>query len=227
MLQVSVSEPTWNKVSFLNVRMSNGTTHYGCFGYTNHDVGIGYYFGYAFPIESWKIHCSYLRPQQKQPIELDNLAQLDQDTHSPSNWCASFDSEPFSSPNRLPLWHHLAAAGIAGIAFAFGLFGLFFHRFGTIVMALLAGLALLTCFVAWVIDMILFGIARQRYRDEGLWAQYGNANWLTLGALTALIGAFAASVFSAFGRYRRRRSVAASTMPTYSSTMPAPITTTA
>lgn len=42
--QVSISEPTWHKVSFLNVRQANGTTHYGCFGYTNHDVGVGYYF---------------------------------------------------------------------------------------------------------------------------------------------------------------------------------------
>ena len=41
-------------------------------------------------------------------------------------------------------------------------------------MTLLAGLALiLTTFVAWVIDMILFGIGRQRYHDTGVKAQYG------------------------------------------------------
>jgi hypothetical protein len=78
-------------------------------------------------------------------------------------------------------------------------------------MALIAGLAFLTCFVAWVIDMILFGIARQRYRDEGTWAQYGNATWLTLGALVALLLAFVTSVFAAFGRYRKRRTAEAST----------------
>ena len=70
-------------------------------------------------------------------------------------------------------------------------------------MILLAGLALLTTFVVWVIDMILFGIARQRYRDAGEKAQYGNANWLTLGALVAIMLSFCASVCGAFGRYRR------------------------
>lgn len=70
-------------------------------------------------------------------------------------------------------------------------------------MILLAGLALLTTFVVWVIDMILFGIARQRYRDAGEKAQYGNANWLTLGALVAIMLSFCASVCGAFGHYRR------------------------
>ena len=74
-------------------------------------------------------------------------------------------------------------------------------------MTLLAGLALLVTFVAWVIDLILFGIGRQRYRNEGEKAQYGNANWLTLGALVALLLAFCASAFGVFGRYRRTREI--------------------
>jgi len=73
-------------------------------------------------------------------------------------------------------------------------------------MTLLSGLAMLTTFVAWVIDMILFGIARQRYRDDGESAQYGNANWLTLGALVALLLGFCFSACGIFGSYRRRRS---------------------
>jgi hypothetical protein len=75
-------------------------------------------------------------------------------------------------------------------------------------MTLLAGLALLATFVAWVIDMILFGIARQRYRDAGDIAQYGNANWLTLGALVALLLGFCASACGVFGRYKRNRDLA-------------------
>jgi hypothetical protein len=75
-------------------------------------------------------------------------------------------------------------------------------------MTLLAGLALLATFVAWVVDMILFGIARQRYRDAGDIAQYGNANWLTLGALVALLLAFCASACGVFGRYKRKRDIA-------------------
>ena len=75
-------------------------------------------------------------------------------------------------------------------------------------MTLLAGLALLATFVVWVIDMILFGIARQRYRNDGEIAQYGNANWLTLGALVALLLAFFASACGVFGHYKRRREIA-------------------
>ncbi|TFK25247.1 pali-domain-containing protein [Coprinopsis marcescibilis] len=164
---VSVSEPTWDRVSFLNVRLPNGTTHYGAFGYTNHDVGIGYFF------PNDRLNSNILH----------NLTKT--------------------------LILHPIAAGLSGLAFFFGICGVGFNRVGTIFMALLAGLALLTCLVAWIIDMILFGIARQRNRDEGLWAQYGNANWLTLGALVSLLLAFCTAAVGAFGRYKRKRTDAA------------------
>ncbi|KAF4620677.1 hypothetical protein D9613_000213 [Agrocybe pediades] len=102
---------------------------------------------------------------------------------------------------------HPIAAGLAGLAFFFGLCGAAYHRAGTIIMTLLSGLALLTTFVVWVIDMILFGIARQRYRNDGMRAQYGNGNWLTLGALVALLLGFCFSACGIFGHYRRRRDV--------------------
>jgi len=101
---------------------------------------------------------------------------------------------------------HPIAAGLAGIAFLFGLCGFSARtRFGAVFMALTAGLAALTTFVVWVIDMVLFGIARSRYRGDGQVAQYGNANWLTLGALVALLLGFCASACGVFGRYGRRR----------------------
>lgn len=50
-------------------------------------------------------------------------------------------------------------------------------------MSLTAALAFLTTLVAWVLDMVLFGIARNRFRDNGYNSQYGNATWLTLGAM--------------------------------------------
>ena len=68
-------------------------------------------------------------------------------------------------------------------------------------------LALITIFVVWVIDMVLFGIARQQYRNGFTSAQYGNANWLTLGAFIALLLGFCTSACGVFGRYRRRRDV--------------------
>lgn len=99
------------------------------------------------------------------------------------------------------------AAGLAGFAFFFGICGSASYRIGTVLMTLLAGLALLTTFVVWIIDMILFGIGRQRYRDTGVKAQYGNANWLTLGALVALLLAFCFSACGVFGHYRRNRGI--------------------
>lgn len=100
------------------------------------------------------------------------------------------------------------AAGLAGLAFLFGICGASYHRAGTVVMTLLSGLALLTTFVIWIIDMILFGIARERYRNDGTFAQYGNGNWLTLGAFVALLLGFCTSACGIFGHYRRRRNVA-------------------
>ncbi len=72
-------------------------------------------------------------------------------------------------------------------------------------MTLLSGLATIITLLIWIIDMVLFGIARNRFRNEGATAQYGNANWLTLGALVALILGFCVSVCGSFGRYRRRK----------------------
>lgn len=70
-------------------------------------------------------------------------------------------------------------------------------------MAIAAALATLVTLVAWVIDMVLFGIARHRLRNDGYSAQYGNANWLTLGALIALVMGFCLGACGVFGRYRR------------------------
>lgn len=72
-------------------------------------------------------------------------------------------------------------------------------------MTLLSGLATLATLLAFIIDMVLFGITRNRIRRDGTPAQYGNANWLVLGALVALMLGFCASACGVFGRYRRRK----------------------
>lgn len=100
---------------------------------------------------------------------------------------------------------HPIACGLAGLAFIFGLCGIGGTRFGTVMMTLMSALAAIVTLVAWVIDMVLFGIARLHYREHGTSAQYGNANWLTLGALVALTIGFCASACGIFGRYHRRR----------------------
>lgn len=100
---------------------------------------------------------------------------------------------------------HPIAAGLAGLAFLFGLCGAGYHRVGTVFMSLLSGLAGIATLIAFILDMVLFGIARQRYQGHNITAKYGNANWLTLGALVALIVGFCASSCGVFGRYRRRK----------------------
>ncbi|KAF8800271.1 pali-domain-containing protein [Phlegmacium glaucopus] len=163
---VSVSVPSWSKVSFLNIGESGpNQLKYGIFGSTGSSPSVGYHF---------------TNPHMNSTI-LHNLTKT--------------------------LILHPIAAGLAGFAFFFGICGTANFRIGTVIMTLLAGLALLITFVAWVIDMILFGIGRQRYRNEGEKAQYGNANWLTLGALVALLLAFCASACGVFGRYRRKREI--------------------
>ncbi|CDO76185.1 hypothetical protein BN946_scf185037.g8 [Trametes cinnabarina] len=98
------------------------------------------------------------------------------------------------------------AAGLSGIAFLFGLCGAAYHRVGTIFMTLVSALAFVVCLVAWVLEMVLFGVARDHMRDRGINATWGNANWLVLGALVSLFLAFFASLCGVFGRYGRRRS---------------------
>jgi len=102
---------------------------------------------------------------------------------------------------------HPVAAGLAGISVIFGLCGASYHRFGTILMSLSAALATLVTLVVWVIDMVLWGIARERIRHDGPngdTANFGNALWLTLGALVALALGFCAASCGSFGRYSRR-----------------------
>jgi hypothetical protein len=70
-------------------------------------------------------------------------------------------------------------------------------------MALLASLASLITLVIFVLDMVLFGIARNRFRDHGFQADFGNACWFTLGALIALLLGACTSACGVFGRYRR------------------------
>ncbi|EMD37503.1 hypothetical protein CERSUDRAFT_83243 [Gelatoporia subvermispora B] len=97
------------------------------------------------------------------------------------------------------------AAGLSGLAWLFGICGAAYHRAGTIFMTLLSALAFLVCLVAWVDEMVLFGIARHHVRERGGSANWGNANWLVLGALVSLFIAFFASLCGSFGPYSNRR----------------------
>jgi hypothetical protein len=102
---------------------------------------------------------------------------------------------------------HPIAAGLSGLAVLFGLCGSDYNRSGTVLMALCSSLAALVTLIAWVLDMVLFSIARHEFRKLGFRSQYGNAIWLTLGALAALALGFCTSTMGIFGSYRRRHYV--------------------
>lgn len=97
------------------------------------------------------------------------------------------------------------AAGLSGLAFLFGTCGAAYHRAGTVFMSLLAALAMLCTLVAWVVSMSLFGVVRDRLRNNGIDANWGNANWLALGALVALLLGFCTAACGVFGHYKRSR----------------------
>jgi len=101
------------------------------------------------------------------------------------------------------------AAGLAGLSVLFGLCGACYHRAGTVFMSLLSALATVCTLIAWCISMALFGIARNHVRDDvpGATAQYGNANWIALGGLAALLIGFCTAACGVCGHYRRHRTV--------------------
>ncbi|KAJ3737418.1 actin cortical patch SUR7/pH-response regulator pali [Lentinula guzmanii] len=167
---VSVSSPTWEKISFLNVGSGDAVTHYGVFGFTGSQTHIGYDF---------------------------NPANLGFDS-------TTLNTDIIHNLTKVLILYPIAA-GISGLAVLFGLCGAAYHRVGTVMMLLATSLALIVTLIVWVIEMVLFGIARERFHDQNVDAQYGNANWIGLGALVALALGVCASTCGVFGRYRRHR----------------------
>jgi len=96
------------------------------------------------------------------------------------------------------------AAGLAGLAFIFGLFGASYHRAGTVFMTLLSGLAALVATVAWPVSMALFSVIRKQVNDNGDVATYGKALWFGVAAMVALYLAFLTSACGVCGHYRKR-----------------------
>ncbi|KIK63785.1 hypothetical protein GYMLUDRAFT_40862 [Collybiopsis luxurians FD-317 M1] len=167
---VSVSAPTWEKISFLNVGTGSAQVHYGVFGFTGSQTHIGYDLNPSvLGFDSTKLNTEVIH----------NLTKT--------------------------LILYPIAAGLSGLGMLFGLCGAAYHRSGTVLMLLATALALIVTLVVWVLEMVLFGIARDRFRDQGVPAQFGNANWLGLGALVALALGVLASCCGVFGRYRRPR----------------------
>jgi len=115
--------------------------------------------------------------------------------------------------SKLSTVHHLTialilhpiAAGLSGMALLFGLCGAGYHRSGTVLMTLSSSLAAIVTFIAFVLDLVLFSIARHEFRKFDWSSQYGNAIWMTLAALIALLLGFCTAGCGIFGSYRRNR----------------------
>ncbi|KAL1671506.1 hypothetical protein EV122DRAFT_295455 [Schizophyllum commune] len=158
LLFVTISSPTWDSISFLNVSTDYGTTHFGVFGFSGGKVHVGFHF--LVPV----IGYDYLA------IEGSHLHAL-----------------------TYTLVLYPIATGISACAHDGGMGATHTRRAGTIILTLLAGLALLLALAAWVLSMVLFGTARSRFDEQGIEATWGNANWLALGALVALTIAYIAA----------------------------------
>jgi len=99
---------------------------------------------------------------------------------------------------------HPIGAGLAGLAFLSGISGVSCHRAGTAAMIFLAALTNVVCIMAFLFDMVLFGIARNSFRGQGIPSQYGNACWLTLAALVSIFLGFSTAACGMFSRYKKR-----------------------
>ncbi|KAF9520494.1 hypothetical protein BS47DRAFT_636268 [Hydnum rufescens UP504] len=100
---------------------------------------------------------------------------------------------------------HPVAAALSFVSVVFGTCGVFsYSRVGTILMTVVSSLALFVTLVVFSIDMILWNIVRNQIRSDtsGNSATLGNANWLTLGAIIALVMGSCAAGCGSFGRYR-------------------------
>jgi hypothetical protein len=145
------------------------------------DGGLSYHFG-VFGYTGTKVHLGYRFPITTSELSSGTIHNL-----------------------TFTLILHPIAAGLSGLALLFGICGAGYHRSGTVFMTLGTALAAIVTFIAFILDMVLFSIARHEFRKFGWSSQYGNAIWLTLVAFFALLLAFCTSGFGIFGSYRRSR----------------------
>lgn len=99
------------------------------------------------------------------------------------------------------------AAGLSGLSVLFGLCGVASKHVAPVFMTVFAAIATIVTLVAWVLAMVLFGIAKNHLKDHGYDdAMYHNAMWFVLGAFVSLCLAFCSGVCGSVGRIRHKRS---------------------
>ncbi|CDZ97306.1 Actin cortical patch SUR7/pH-response regulator PalI [Phaffia rhodozyma] len=173
---VSVSVPIWDSVYFLKATLNSETVTFGNWGYCVQG-GSCTSAKYGYDLTSTLIS--------------DSTGKL---------------SNALSKGLTYVFILHPIAAGLSFIAALLGLIGTFASsRASTILMVIASLLALLVTGVAWIINMIAFGIARNRVRNAGGQASYENGEWILLGAFASLILASFFAVCGSFGRFRSDR----------------------
>ncbi|KAF7321255.1 hypothetical protein MKEN_00645200 [Mycena kentingensis (nom. inval.)] len=99
-----------------------------------------------------------------------------------------FDDKNLNTPlfrnlSRALILHPIAGASVI-LAFLCGL--PLYNRVASVAMALFAAIGAVVCLLAFLFDMVLFGIARNALSKQGIRSVYGPACWLTLSALLAI-----------------------------------------
>lgn len=99
--------------------------------------------------------------------------------------------------------------GFSALAFGLGVTATRHRRtpYFTIGMAFTSTLSALATLIVWVIIMIVFGIARDDYRQAGITSEYGTGTWIVFGAFFALALGSISAGFIAIRSYRITRKV--------------------
>lgn len=101
---------------------------------------------------------------------------------------------------------HPITGGLAFIALLMGLIAVCAaSRIATVMMGLAAVLGSIVGLLIFVIDMVLWNVLKNRLHNNNYEAKLGNANWLTLGGVVALMLAACTSMCGACGRFATGR----------------------
>ncbi|TRM69608.1 hypothetical protein BD626DRAFT_15346 [Schizophyllum amplum] len=165
---VTVSAPTWDSVSFLDVPSETGTTHFGVFGFSGSVAHVG--FRFLVPINGYDYTA----------IEAGSVRNL---TFTLVLYPIG---KPWPRLLRDSLNKCFSATCFSAFVVLLEFCGIRRRKGGKIAMILLAALATLVTVIAWILSMVLFGTVRSRFRDQDIDATWGNANWLGLAALVSL-----------------------------------------
>ncbi|KAF8524883.1 pali-domain-containing protein [Hysterangium stoloniferum] len=173
---VSVSTPTWDEVSFLDVTNGRTTIKFGVLGFTGSSTSVGYTIDptlLGLPANSLKLNNETIR-------KLTSVLIL--------------------HPIAAGLSALAVLFGLCGAAYSRA--GTIFMTLAATLAALVTLAAFAIDMILWT---IVRNRIRDLGASVRVTARYGVANWLTLGAAVALILAFCAGSLGSCGRYRKQR----------------------